>query len=262
MARCDFSEYQFAFYHARELDRILKSNKVMFFPTAVKEKKLGYDFKYSTKYFSIFIQYKRPEFVKKPLANMKKEFSDGYFHINCFSKHKKDDTTYGNFKDTQYRTLKTLAQKERLVFYATPNFYKGVDFDKHSTNMLDNSSHFQFSKLPLPDDTDLFSPFFEADNHSINYDKSKFKFCSSSMFDIKDSFVSSITDEIKSEIRGQSNKVEKFNVFVGFMMNLYFGDKPSKDDNESELRFIQSVNSFRSYLFRKHKLLWIPVFNK
>jgi hypothetical protein len=253
MARAQFSEFQFAFYHAREFDKVFQSDKVLYFPTTNKEKHLGYDFKASKNYNNVFFQYKRPEFLKGKL-NKSASVKKGYYKIKIFDKDKKDKK--GVYLDSQFRNLKKLANKEDNVFYVTPNFYKNEEFDLYSSDIFNHSTHINLLELPGAGND------FEKENHYIKYSETDFEFSSVNKIDIRNAIVKDIEKEIKNSLSETNTKPLRFNVTYNFLVNLFLEIEgiDNADTADTDEDFINKVNSFRSYLFRNYMLLWFPLF--
>jgi hypothetical protein len=117
-----FSEFSYGFGIAREIQLLADKNTRAYpiFPSLVNEKNLGWDVKFRFRGVSLFLQFKRSDYLKKNNAREWNNFNQPYYRFSVYS-----------FKESpQHNCLVDLAARKPHVYYCAPLFHMDADFNK------------------------------------------------------------------------------------------------------------------------------------
>ena len=124
--KAGFSEIQYLYGATREIECGEGFNRrfgTPYFPNQIREGKLGYDVKLSAPFYTLFLQYKIPEYFVKDTAKFWYEYGCPYYRIKLWKKN----------ISNQHNILIDLAQSDprNHVYYCAPQFIKLSDFEKN-----------------------------------------------------------------------------------------------------------------------------------
>jgi hypothetical protein len=139
----EFSEFSYAFAATSELaDQLRSLNAAPVFPSLIAEARLGWDVKLQTRPGAVvFLQFKTPEALTMASALEWPLYRNEYFRIYIRRlRHSR-----------QHNLLKSLANRERFVYYLAPRFYRISPFNRAyvSRTVIAESVSFPLQLLPV-----------------------------------------------------------------------------------------------------------------
>jgi hypothetical protein len=144
----EFSEFSYGFAVTSELAARLRTLKAApVFPSLLAEGELGWDVKLQSRAGAVvFVQFKISEALTTRRALEWSTYGRKYFRIYIRRQSYSD----------QHNLLKSLAKRERFVYYLAPRFYELTSFDQAYTRsrVLANSVSFPLRNLPELQDDD------------------------------------------------------------------------------------------------------------
>lgn len=202
--KAGFSEIQYLYGATREIECGAGFDKKRFgtpyFPNQIREGKCGYDVRLNGPFYTLFLQYKIPEYFVKNTAKFWNEYGCPYYRIKLWRKS----------ISNQHNILVDLAQSSHRnhVYYCAPQFIKWSDFEENYNNhtIMENSVLIDVSCLKRIDDNE---------QHYITYINNE---CTMHSFRNEGVLYQGVSDCLNYDIPPYRN-IEQF---IGFMHE-YFG---------------------------------------
>ncbi|UYO06440.1 hypothetical protein [Paenibacillus sp. PSB04] len=135
-----FSELQYAYSCTRELEDILLSCGVPYFPSLVEEASVGFDVRVDTIVAPVFLQYKVADYLQRRNSKYWDLFNVNHYRFPI----------YPADKSPQHNLLKSLSVSQPFVFYCSSCFFEYSDYRllHEDRRIMSQSTFINLRELP------------------------------------------------------------------------------------------------------------------